>query len=1419
MVKSLRRALICVLAAVFVSVSAAFAVLSFHRNVYAADEVLFTANGDYSQGASNSLSSVHGITTGNQSIWGGSNYTQETWVDMNSVQPSNVEDVAGNRQPAHFDIEAAKTGTDDGHALGAAIGSWGVSDYPVIQFKNTVNAALIDSVTFRVYANLSGRSPYMAYNSETGQFDAQTAGTSGIWIYGVGATGAVGEGVLLDPAITQNEWVELTFSGADLGKLADKNGNISGFTVGAAIIAGNADQLYDTNADINGGTDQPYDSCAIVYFDSVKASGVIEAGSTDAIASGAYLGEEVAGGRETIVVMNGEISFQNFPKIYSYAYGADGLFHLLTESGARTVDLSQCVFNAALEVSFYSGYGDNELLQTISVGAGNSLSVEPPVRPGYDFLYWSLSANGAEYDTSLPVTENLELFAVWKESVDDGKLSTAYGDYYAVPMTLTSIEGKNEMGGGQSMSPLTKTRDWNNVTLSSDPALSEAAVGSDDGHVFGTLLNGWGFTVLNGIEFSEPVAAADIDAITFRIYAHLSSGNTYALDAEGNPMHSSLGFWFYGPGKTGAAGEGILLPYGITQDAWTDFTISGDDLQKLADADGMISGFQFAGGIVNGGDNSVLYGFEGESYNSAPYILIDYVRASKFATVTYKDGDDVLKTEETLTWTNVSYIPEATGDGYVFTGWRVNDLSGRLFGFEEAVSGDLTLVADWQKAGDLSQKVGLYTPVQGDIMIFDDGTVRADESYGKVYYTAYGENDTLYLLTGSGRTEVALGEPVESVLVTYYGEQGEVCDRLLVEKNGQAPELSMEGDAFLYWSQTAGGAEFDFGTLLTEDISLYSVWKYGIEKNMITDAQAGYSLGNETTLTQLAGATSLNGGTVSSISEQAIESVSLTDERFDGSNDGYAFRMFMVSWGFTYGKPVYFSNPVAAEDIEGLTFRVYAHLSEKSPYGAFLHGGKGLRIYGIGADGSAGGVLVTIDISQDCWVDLVLSKEEAAMLADENGMISGFMLASGFIADSTDIANGWLYSFSGFNYESAPYILIDYVLANYNTEITYADGDQTLKTDTVLSGTAPESVYVPEKEGYVFTGWEWFGESYNFGEAINQDVTLYAKWVQAADAADVVGLYKEKEGDTRISLFSDGTLTVGGEKDFLAYGVGTDNVLYVTTEKGVAAYDLQNDFSKVTAFEITFEDGLGNAEKQFVEEGGTVTEPNFRRAGYKRTGWTVKGSDTEFDPAQAVTGNLTVVAVWAYDEVSPADYAGSYYSTGSMIVLRDDGKAEILGNEYGYHVLTSGEIVIDGYKTGTIYGTHIVIEGITYEKLGNVIVSFDAGDGVQAPESQTLSGDYKVTKPADPVREGYVFKGWMYPDGSDFNFDTVVTSSIRLMAKWEKSAEVPSDTTDDGEKTGCSGMLGGTEVLPVLAVLSAAAAGVIFIGRGKRRGE
>ncbi len=43
----------------------------------------------------------------------------------------------------------------------------------------------------------------------------------------------------------------------------------------------------------------------------------------------------------------------------------------------------------------------------------------------------------------------------------------------------------------------------------------------------------------------------------------------------------------------------------------------------------------------------------------------------------------------------------------------------------------------------------------------------------------------------------------------------------------------------------------------------------------------------------------------------------------------------------------------------------------------------------------------------------------------------------------------------------------------------------------------------------------------------------------------------------------------------------------------------------------------------------------------------------------------------------------------------------------------------------------------------------------------------KVTKPSDPVKNGYKFLGW-YLNGKLYNFDKKVTKNITLVAKWEK---------------------------------------------------
>jgi len=64
-------------------------------------------------------------------------------------------------------------------------------------------------------------------------------------------------------------------------------------------------------------------------------------------------------------------------------------------------------------------------------------------------------------------------------------------------------------------------------------------------------------------------------------------------------------------------------------------------------------------------------------------------------------------------------------------------------------------------------------------------------------------------------------------------------------------------------------------------------------------------------------------------------------------------------------------------------------------------------------------------------------------------------------------------------------------------------------------------------------------------------------------------------------------------------------------------------------------------------------------------------------------------------------------------------------------------------------------------------VSFDSGVA-----AQTVEYGAKATKPADPVKEGFVFSGW-YKGETAYDFNTAVTGSITLTAKWVEKVTIP----------------------------------------------
>ena len=84
-------------------------------------------------------------------------------------------------------------------------------------------------------------------------------------------------------------------------------------------------------------------------------------------------------------------------------------------------------------------------------------------------------------------------------------------------------------------------------------------------------------------------------------------------------------------------------------------------------------------------------------------------------------------------------------------------------------------------------------------------------------------------------------------------------------------------------------------------------------------------------------------------------------------------------------------------------------------------------------------------------------------------------------------------------------------------------------------------------------------------------------------------------------------------------------------------------------------------------------------------------------------------------------------------------------------------------------------------------VTFDSEGGSPVNSQELTYGD-AATKPADPVREGYTFAGWiLYTNGnpSVYSFSAAVTGDITLHALWKKNDSSVSYTvihqTDDGQ--------------------------------------
>ena len=85
---------------------------------------------------------------------------------------------------------------------------------------------------------------------------------------------------------------------------------------------------------------------------------------------------------------------------------------------------------------------------------------------------------------------------------------------------------------------------------------------------------------------------------------------------------------------------------------------------------------------------------------------------------------------------------------------------------------------------------------------------------------------------------------------------------------------------------------------------------------------------------------------------------------------------------------------------------------------------------------------------------------------------------------------------------------------------------------------------------------------------------------------------------------------------------------------------------------------------------------------------------------------------------------------------------------------------------------NLILKAVWKEQEGGkvtYVVNFNT-DGGNSVSNQIINKDGTITKPQDPVRDGYKFLGW-YSNNVLFDFNTPVTKNLELVAKWEKAKD------------------------------------------------
>ena len=226
-------------------------------------------------------------------------------------------------------------------------------------------------------------------------------------------------------------------------------------------------------------------------------------------------------------------------------------------------------------------------------------------------------------------------------------------------------------------------------------------------------------------------------------------------------------------------------------------------------------------------------------------------------------------------------------------------------------------------------------------------------------------------------------------------------------------------------------------------------------------------------------------------------------------------------------------------------------------------------------------------------------------------------------------------------------------------------------------------------------------------------------------------------------------------------------LIIVTVLSMLFVFSACDDNKQPVYHAVTFEsNGAKDYPGRTIEDGALIIKPeNPTRAGYRFLGWYSGKKLWNFD-SDRVKSNIHLVARWERNS-----YVVSFESDGIVIATQtvEEGNfatAPLTPTKENHRFL--------GWFYGSTewdFNVAKILENTTltakWESFPTYTVTFDSDGGSAVAAEHIISGN-KLTEPQAPTKANHEFLGWYLGD-TKWDFDTPVTDSVTLRAKWKST--------------------------------------------------